>query len=98
MDGGGSVRPAFRVARKLPVSARPLIGRAEEIAAVRELLGSHATRLLTLVGPGGVGKTRLAIAVAEGLADKAVFVDLSPLRDPALVLPTIAEALNVRDA
>jgi non-specific serine/threonine protein kinase len=97
MDGGGGVQAAFGVKRRFPVSARPLIGRSEEIAAVRQLLSAEGVRLLTLVGPGGVGKTRLAIAVAESLADTAVFVDLSPLRDPSLVLPTVADVLGVRD-
>jgi predicted ATPase/DNA-binding SARP family transcriptional activator len=81
----------------LPVPATPLVGRLLEIAAVTALLRSEA-RLVTLVGPGGTGKTRLALAVAEALAPElrngAVFVDLSAVSEPMLLLPTIAQALG----
>ena len=85
----------------LPAPGTPLIGRRLEIAAVTALLGNDDVRLVTLTGPGGTGKTRLAIAAAQELSlelrDGAVFVDLAPVRDPALLLPTIAQTLGVRE-
>jgi predicted ATPase/DNA-binding SARP family transcriptional activator len=71
-----------------------LIGRELELTAVAALLGREDTRLVTLTGTGGSGKTRLARAVAEQHED-SVFVDLAPVGDPSLVLPTIARALQV---
>ena len=71
-----------------------LIGRELELTAVAALLGRQDTRLVTLTGTGGTGKTRLARAVADQHSD-SVFVDLAPVGDPSLVLPTIARALQV---
>src|SRR5262245_19635649 len=88
------------LAARLPAPATPLVGRRVETAAVAALLREDA-RLVTLTGPGGTGKTRLALAVAEELAptlrDGAVFVDLAPLSDPELLMPAIAEALGIAD-
>jgi predicted ATPase/DNA-binding SARP family transcriptional activator len=85
----------------LPAQATPLIGREVEQEAVRRLLGREAVRLVTLTGPGGTGKTRLGLQVAAELldqfADGVFFVDLAAIRDPALVLPTIAQSLGVRE-
>ena len=83
----------------LPMQLTSFIGRDREIAAVQGLL--EGTRLLTLSGPGGTGKTRLALQVAAEVLteyqDGAFFVDLSPLTDPALVPSAIATALGVQE-
>jgi len=85
----------------VPVPASTLVGRRRELEEVTNALRGP-TRVLTLTGPGGSGKTRLAIeaarALAEELADGAFFVALDAIRDPALLLPTIAEAVAVRES
>lgn len=85
----------------LPYSLTPLIGRICEVEHVVTLLRAASHRLVTLTGPGGVGKTRLALQVAlelqDDFTDGAVLVPLSPIRDPILVLPTIGQALGIRD-
>jgi class 3 adenylate cyclase len=84
----------------LPAQLTSFVGREEEIAEVERLLGH--TRLLTLTGPGGSGKSRLALAVATDLLtqfrDGSCFVDLSPVTDPALVPAAVANALGVPEA
>ncbi|MDP9364517.1 MAG: NB-ARC domain-containing protein, partial [Chloroflexota bacterium] len=86
----------------LPTPLTPLVGREHEVAAVVDLLGHEDVRLLTLIGPGGVSKTRLAIAAAGRLAgafpDGVVFVGLAPVADPALVASAVAQVLGVREA
>ena len=81
----------------LPLAANPLIGRKKELADVLQAL-LDGSRAVTITGPGGVGKTRFALAVAgeaaEAFPDGVWFVPLAALRDPALVLPTVAEAIG----
>src|SRR5262245_51929401 len=101
-----AVPPAPLVARdepaRLPLPLTPLVGRERELATLGALLRDPIVRLLTLTGPGGVGKTRLALRLAADLsgedrfADGTVLVDLVPVRDPEHVVPTIAQALGVR--
>ncbi|MEA2596531.1 MAG: hypothetical protein QOF01_3000, partial [Thermomicrobiales bacterium] len=82
-------------------SLTSFVGRAQEVAAIVELVRQRDVRLVTLTGPGGVGKTRLALAVASELgahfADGVRVVPLAPIQEPDLVGPTIAQALGVRD-
>ena len=82
----------------LPAPSTPLVGRERERAAVADLLMRPEVRLVTLTGAGGVGKTRLALAVAgavqNAFEDGACFVDLAPIVDPSLVLSVIARALE----
>ncbi len=97
-----SFQAGLEMSRNLPRRLPPLIGRAEEVAAVQRRLLSDEVALLTLTGPGGAGKTRLALAVAAAVSDQfqgeVSFVSLGSISDPGLVLPTIAQAVGVREA
>ncbi|MFL5697860.1 MAG: tetratricopeptide repeat protein [Ktedonobacteraceae bacterium] len=83
----------------LPVQLTSLIGREQQVAAACALLSRPEVRLLTLLGPGGVGKTRLGVQIATELVDAFVdgicFVPLAPISDPDLVVPTIARTFGL---
>ena len=86
----------------LPVSRTGFVGREKETAAAADLLLRPEVRLVTVTGPGGIGKTRLGVEVASALGEKfpggVHFVPLSPLSDPALIAAVIAQALGIRGA
>ena len=85
----------------LPVPATPFLGRDQELAEVVELLGADDTRLLTLTGPGGTGKTRLALQAAgltsDAYPDGVYWIPLAPLRDATLVLATAGHTLGSKN-
>jgi predicted ATPase len=90
--------PSSRGPRPLPVDATSLVGREEAIEEVAGLAGRPGARLVTLTGVGGIGKTRLAVAVGQRLADRfgtgTAFVPLAAVTDPGLVLPGVARAVG----
>jgi transcriptional regulator with XRE-family HTH domain len=85
----------------LPMPPTALLGRDADVKLLRHWLSDPAARLITLIGPGGVGKTRLALELARAIADeggcRVLFVGLAAVRDSAFVAPAIAEALGVLD-
>ncbi|WP_192575811.1 ATP-binding protein [Agrococcus sediminis] len=89
------------LAARIPSPYTRLIGRERELADVLALLDDRSTRLVTLLGPGGIGKSRLAIAVAQAAGDRfpdgTAFVALENVLEPELLLPTIGAAIGVRD-
>jgi predicted ATPase/DNA-binding CsgD family transcriptional regulator len=96
-DESGGITP-----HNLPAPLTSIIGREQEVTAVAALLARPEIRLLTLTGTGGVGKTRLALAVAHSLLSKfpdgVFFVSLAALEDPDLVIRAIAHTLTIKDA
>jgi predicted ATPase/class 3 adenylate cyclase len=84
----------------LPLQLVPLLGRKREVGELLRLIGAERARLVTITGPGGIGKTSLALAIASELVESfdagVTLVELAAIREPALVLPTIAEALGAR--
>jgi predicted ATPase len=92
------VRVPEPVQPRLPAQATSLIGRERDLAQVCALVRRDEVRLVTLTGPGGIGKTRLALAAAEALkadyADGVAFVALGSVRDPGRVLPAVVDAVN----
>jgi hypothetical protein len=85
----------------LPLQPTPLVGREREVSEVCDLLRGEATRLLTLTGPGGIGKTRLALQAAADLLDDfpdgTFFAPLATLSEAELLIPAVAETLGVRE-
>lgn len=85
----------------LPVPLTAILGRDADVRTLRQWLADPAARLITLIGPGGVGKTRLALEVARAIADESatrvLFVPLAAIRDPAFVESAIAEAFGLVD-
>jgi len=100
--GAGDFPPLRSLYRtNLPIPATPFLGRHDELAQALALLSGRDVRLLTLTGPGGTGKTRLALQVAaeaaEHYPDGVFWVPLAPLRDSELALEAAAQALGARD-
>jgi predicted ATPase len=93
--------PTLVVMSNLPAQSTALIGRDQDVATARDLLLRSEVRLVTLTGPAGVGKTRLAIEIATGLLedfpDGVLFVDLSVISQPDLMLTEIAQTLGIRE-
>ena len=85
----------------LPRPPTRLIGREGDVAKMLDMLVDPDVRMVTIVGPGGIGKSRLAMAVADGARERypdgIVYIDLSPLTEPSLVLSTIAKSLGVEE-
>lgn len=90
-----------KLRRVLPTPRNRLIGRDQDVAHVCDMLGGKYTGLVTLTGPGGTGKTRLALKIAKTIkrkfADGVFYIELSPIKDPSLVASAIAQALEIKE-
>ena len=91
-----------RLPNNLPSQPSVFVGRQTELGDIKELLAADPVRMLTLTGPGGTGKTRLALQAAAELSDRfddgTYFVDLAPIRDPGSVLATIARTVGLKES
>lgn len=101
VDAPQPTRVPPRLPTTLPTPLTSLIGRKQDSAAVRSTLMRGETRLLTLLGPPGIGKTRLSIEVAHAVqaafTNGAYFIALAPLGEPALVMATLAQTLGIKE-
>ncbi|MGI8550610.1 MAG: ATP-binding protein, partial [Dehalococcoidia bacterium] len=105
IDGLPAAFPPLRTLNNrpnnLPLQLTSLVGREREIGQLSTMLRQEGVRLVTLTGTGGSGKTRLGLQVAgtllEDFSDGVFFINLAPLTDPALVLPTIAQSLGIKE-
>ena len=99
---GEAVKHAETRPSNLPVQRTEFVGREKEVAAAKELLLRTDVRMVTVTGPGGIGKTRLAVQVASGLVERfpggTYFVPLASLNDPGLIASVIVQTLGIREA
>ncbi len=97
-----ALKSLSRHPHNLPVQPTPFLGRQQEVATVCELLSRPEVRLLTLTGPGGIGKTRLGLQVAAELSDQfadgVFFVPLAPVSDAEQVVTTMIQTLGISEA
>lgn len=95
-----SLEPPVTARHNLPLYAPPFIGREAELAALERFIADPSVRLVTIVGPGGIGKTRLAVVAAERVQAARIFpeglffIDLAPLQERSQILQAVADALN----
>jgi transcriptional regulator with XRE-family HTH domain len=100
-SNNSSLRLAPDPLNNLPAPPTPFIGREKELEKLAALIVREGVRMVTLTGPGGIGKTRLALHVAKTLLEDfdggVFFVPLASIRDPDLVIPAVSEVLGVRE-